>query len=82
MLENRLRLRGHNLVWPARKFTPAVFSKQADFGPSFSDSITRHIQDIVTYARGKVYGWDVKRAQHVSSDIILAKDRTVKADYS
>ena len=54
-----LHLRGHNLVWPGKKFTPAFFSKQPDFGPGFSDSITKHIEDIATYTKGKVYAWDV-----------------------
>ncbi|MBC8034650.1 MAG: endo-1,4-beta-xylanase [Chitinophagaceae bacterium] len=54
-----LRLRGHNLVWPGSKFTPAFFSKQTNFGPSFADSIAAHIEDIATYTKGKVYGWDV-----------------------
>ncbi len=54
-----LRIRGHNLVWPGKKFTPAYFANQPDFGPAFGDSITRHIQDIASYTKGKVYAWDV-----------------------
>ncbi len=59
ILDNNLRLRGHNLVWPGRKFTPSPFKEKPDFGPGFSDSIRDHIEDIVTYMKGKVYGWDV-----------------------
>ncbi|MFC3559268.1 endo-1,4-beta-xylanase [Pedobacter jamesrossensis] len=57
--ENKLKLRGHNLVWPGKKFTPAYYSRQKDFGPGFADSIRKHIQELATYTKGKVYGWDV-----------------------
>ena len=56
---NGFHLRGHNLVWPGKKFAPSFFSKQPGFGPSFADSINTHIADIVTAMKGKVYGWDV-----------------------
>ncbi len=59
ILKNGLRLRGHNLVWPGRKFSPSVFAKQADFGPGFADSIIAHIRDEAAYTKGKVYAWDV-----------------------
>ncbi len=59
ILRNNLRLRGHNLVWPGRKFTPSPFNRLEDFGPGFSDSIKAHIKDIARYTKGKVYGWDV-----------------------
>lgn len=55
ILENDLQLRGHNLVWPGRKFSPSVFAKQADFGPGFADSIMAHIADEASYTKGKVY---------------------------
>jgi len=56
---NGLRLRGHNLVWPGKKFTPSFYAKQPGFGPGFADSITKHIEDIATYTKGKVIAWDV-----------------------
>ncbi|HVG17327.1 MAG TPA: endo-1,4-beta-xylanase, partial [Chitinophagaceae bacterium] len=57
--DNGFRLRGHNLVWPGKKFTPSFYSRQPSFGPSFADSITKHIEDIATYTKGRVFAWDV-----------------------
>lgn len=59
ILGNNLRLRGHNLVWPGRKFSPEPFNRLEDFGPGFRDTIKAHIRDIAGYTKGKVYGWDV-----------------------
>ena len=81
ILDNKLRLRGHNLVWPGRKFTPQFFSKQTDFGPSFSDSIRTHIEDIVTYTKGKVYGWDVINEMMHEKDYFTAMPRTEAAEW-
>jgi len=79
ILENNLRLRGHNLVWPGKKFTPADFSRKPDFGPSFSDSITKHIEEIVTYTKGKVYGWDVINEMMHEKDYFAVMPRTEAA---
>lgn len=74
--ENKLRLRGHNLVWPGKKFTPAFYSRQKDFGPGFADSIRNHIQEIATYTKGKVYGWDVINEMMHETDYFKVMPRT------
>jgi len=81
LLANNLRLRGHNLVWPGRKFTPADFSRKPDFGPSFSDSIKAHIKEIVTYTKGKVYGWDVINEMMHEKDYFSVMPRTEAAEW-
>jgi len=53
------RLRGHNLVWPARKFSPQMYKTKENFGPGFTDSISNHIRQIASFAKGKVVAWDV-----------------------
>jgi len=79
--KNNLRLRGHNLVWPGRKFTPNEFKTQPDFGPSFSDSITAHIEDIATYTKGKVYGWDVINEMLHEKDYFNVMPRTQAVEW-
>ena len=81
ILANNLRLRGHNLVWPGRKFTPGPFNKMQDFGPSFSDTIRRHIKDIVTATKGKVYGWDVINEIMHEKDYFNVMPRTEAAEW-
>ncbi len=77
-----LRLRGHNLVWPGKKFTPSFYSRQPDFGPGFSDSITKHIEDIATFTKGRVYGWDViNEMMHEKDYFPAAMPRTQAAEW-
>ncbi len=81
ILNNKLRLRGHNLVWPGRNFTPSPFKEKPDFGPSFADSITDHIKDIVSYTKGKVYGWDVINEMVHEKDYFNVMPRTQAAEW-
>lgn len=81
ILANGLKLRGHNLVWPGKKFTPEFFSRQPGFGPSFADSITAHIKDIATFTRGKVYGWDVINEMMHEKDYFTVMPRTEAAKW-
>lgn len=73
---NGLRLRGHNLVWPGKKFTPGIYAQQPNFGPGFSDSITKHIEEIATFTKGRVYGWDVINEMMHEKDYFEVMPRT------
>jgi GH35 family endo-1,4-beta-xylanase len=81
IVNNGFRLRGHNLVWPGKKFSPSFFSRQPGFGPSFGDSINAHIRDIVTAMRGKVYGWDVINEMLYEKDYFEVLPRTEAAEW-
>ena len=81
ILDNNLRLRGHNLVWPGKKFTPPFFANQPGFGPSFADSVKKHIEEIVTYTRGNVYGWDVINEMMHEKDYFDVMPRTEAAKW-
>ncbi len=76
MEDNKIRLRGHNLVWPGKKFTPSFFSDQPDFGPGFADSVKYHIKEITTFTKGKVYGWDVINELMHEKDYFAVMPRT------
>ncbi len=79
--DNGFRLRGHNLVWPGRKFTPDVYKKQKDFGPGFQDSITNHIKEIATYTKGKVVAWDVINEMLHEKDYFDFMPRSTAAEW-
>jgi len=81
ILSHGLKLRGHNLVWPGKQFTPSTFAKQTDYGPGFSDTITKHIEEIATYAKGKVYGWDVINEMMYEKDYFKVMPRTQAAEW-
>lgn len=79
--DHHLHLRGHNLVWPGKKFTPPFYSRQPNFGPGFSDSITNHIKDIASYTKGKVYGWDVINEMLHEKDYFEVMPRTQAVEW-
>jgi GH35 family endo-1,4-beta-xylanase len=54
-----LRIKGHNLVWPAWKFSPADLAADPQRGEKLSGWIDGHIRDITLATRGKLIGWDV-----------------------
>jgi endo-1,4-beta-xylanase len=59
IVTHRLRLRGHTLVWPGWKFTPAIIRNRTDLSESLADLINDHIREMMALTRGRVYGWDV-----------------------
>ncbi len=54
-----LRLRGHNVIWPGWKFTPAFVVKDPDRGPKLAGLIDARIRDVVAAMKGRVIAWDV-----------------------
>ncbi|MBC7888724.1 MAG: endo-1,4-beta-xylanase [Ferruginibacter sp.] len=81
IVDNGFALRGHNLVWPGKKFTPSFYAKQPGFGPGFADSINKHIEEIVAYTKGKVYGWDVVNEMMHEKDYFEVIPRTQAAEW-
>ncbi|MBC7938578.1 MAG: endo-1,4-beta-xylanase, partial [Chitinophagaceae bacterium] len=53
------RVKGHNLVWPAWKFSPADIAKDPERGSKIAGLVDAHIRDITAATRGKLIGWDV-----------------------
>lgn len=57
--QNHLRLRGHNLVWPGWKFSPAGLKDRPDLAQRLPGLITDRIRSVMAATKGRVYGWDV-----------------------
>ncbi|WP_157687538.1 endo-1,4-beta-xylanase [Pedobacter psychrophilus] len=76
-----LNLRGHNLVWPGKKFTPTEFKTKTSFVDGLNDSITNHIKNIANYTKGKVVAWDVVNEMVHEKDYFNVMPRTNVADW-
>ncbi|WP_197076680.1 endo-1,4-beta-xylanase [Hymenobacter terrenus] len=76
-----LRLRGHNLIWPSKKFSPDFVKRQPTFGLGLTDSIHNHIQNIVSYTKGKVIAWDVINEMMHENDYFQVMPRTQAAEW-
>ncbi len=57
--QNGLRHKGHNLVWPAWKFSPSSLQERDDLSTALPELISARIAEMVEVTRGRSYGWDV-----------------------
>jgi endo-1,4-beta-xylanase len=53
------RVKGHNLVWPAWKFSPKDIADDPERGSKISGLVDAHIRNITTATKGRLIGWDV-----------------------
>ncbi len=53
------RVKGHNLAWPAWKFTPAFIARDPAKQAQIKTLADAHIRDLLSTTRGKLIGWDV-----------------------
>ncbi|WP_165390731.1 endo-1,4-beta-xylanase [Pseudoduganella lutea] len=56
---NGKRVKGHNLVWPAWKFTPEDIARDPAQRARIGELVEAHIRDITAATHGKLIGWDV-----------------------
>lgn len=56
---NKLRQRGHTLVWPGNQFSPAHVVRMAEPKAELPLLIKEHLRDILTTNRGRMIAWDV-----------------------
>jgi GH35 family endo-1,4-beta-xylanase len=81
ILSKDLNLRGHNLVWPGKKFTPSEFKTKTGFVDGLNDSIINHIKNIASYTKGKVVAWDVVNEMLHEKDYFEVIPRKNVADW-
>jgi GH35 family endo-1,4-beta-xylanase len=58
LLQHRIAVRGHNLVWPSWQWSPKQL-KQYDNRAELGRITAAHITDVVSHFRGKLIQWDV-----------------------
>lgn len=56
---SKLRIRGHNLVWPGMKFLPPWVVQLPEPKSELPLLIQERIRDVMTPLRGRIVGWDV-----------------------
>ncbi|MGI5869951.1 MAG: endo-1,4-beta-xylanase [Kiritimatiellia bacterium] len=76
-LANGCEVRGHTLVWPSFRRTPARLAGLRDDPDKLRGEIQKHIADIVTANKGKIRAWDVMNeptTNHEFMDILGAAE--------
>lgn len=56
---NDKRVKGHNLAWPAWKFSPRDIAADPAQRKEIGTLVAAHIRDITQATKGKLIGWDV-----------------------
>ena len=60
LLDNGMRMRGHNLVWPGWKFNPRSTRTIAENYPEAFDALIKaQFHERMAFTRGKLIAWDV-----------------------
>ena len=59
LLAQNKRVKGHNLAWPAWKFSPDDIAKDPEARRNIATLVEDHIRDITAATQGKLIGWDV-----------------------
>jgi endo-1,4-beta-xylanase len=59
LLAQDKRVKGHNLVWPAWKFSPKDIVQDPARGSKIRGLVDAHVREITAATKGKLIGWDV-----------------------
>jgi GH35 family endo-1,4-beta-xylanase len=81
------RIKGHNLSWPAWKFTPRDIAADPAARAGIAGLVEAHIRDITVATKGRLIGWDVINEpvhetdyfQHMPRERVAEWFRMVKA---
>lgn len=57
--ENGIKFRGHTTIWPSFKRSPKRLEALRNNPEALRKEIEKHIDDITTATKGKIYAWDV-----------------------
>jgi endo-1,4-beta-xylanase len=70
---HHMTVRGHNLVWPSWKWSPAQLQAFEKDPVELGRRVDQHITDMVTHYRGRLFEWDVVNevfANHELPDLL------------
>lgn len=78
---HKIAVRGHNVIWPSWKFTPASL-KALETNPVFlRTTIEKHIDEVTQFAKGRLNDWDVINEPYSEKDIMAILGDEVMADW-
>ena len=81
VLDHGIALRGHCMVWPSWKRTPADLPSLADDPAAMEARVAGHIEDVGTYFAGKVIEWDVVNEPYNNNDLLKTLGRDAMATW-
>ena len=79
--DNNIEARGHVLVWPSWRHSPAQLKQLENDPAALRATIEDHIKDEVGTLRGQLHDWDVENEPYSNHDIIDLLGKPVQADW-
>ena len=79
--DNNIEARGHVLVWPSWRHSPAQLKKLENDPAALRAAIEAHIKDEAGTLRGQLHDWDVENEPYSNHDIIDILGKPVQADW-
>jgi endo-1,4-beta-xylanase len=79
--EAGLRVRGHVLVWPSWRETPARLKQLEKDKPALRKAVTDHIRQVLTALRGRCDQWDVVNEPFTNRDLLDVLGDEVMVDW-
>lgn len=78
--ERNVRVRGHVLIWPGWGNLPAYIKRMSSDKEATKKEIAKHITEVATQMKGRVFDWDVLNEPFTNHDLIdiLGKDAMVE----
>ncbi len=73
--------RGHNVIWPSFRFTPDIVEDLKDNPEGLRNAIDKHIDEVVTFTKGRLNDWDVINEPYSEHDIQDILGEKVMADW-
>ena len=79
--ENKVRVRGHCLIWPSYQMTPANLRAIAPDRPKFDATVADHFTDILGATAGLISEWDVVNEPYTNRDFMKLHGDDIVADW-
>ena len=79
--DNDIEVRGHVLVWPSWRHSPAELKKLENDPAALRTALEAHIADEAGTLRGQLHDWDVENEPYSNHDIIDLLGPEVQADW-
>jgi endo-1,4-beta-xylanase len=79
--DNKISVRGHNLVWPSWENSPKELRALKDDKAALKKRIEDHIREEVVALRGQIDEWDVVNEPFTNRDLLEVLGRDVMIDW-
>lgn len=78
---HKIAVRGHNVIWPSWKFSPASLKTFETNPVALRTNIEKRIDEVTQFTKGRLNDWDVINEPYSEKDIMAILGDEVMADW-